>query len=153
MALPHDTASERVPGDSRRNAHCPVRWPVVISSAALLAGAVTLVLIHKAGVTFLVIFVSSTAILLLLIAESGHGLLAMTMQLVLANLPWLRSPRADPDPRRGAARIRPAHHRARFTLGAQTFVAGASGRITLPRFHRVMPRAGRSAGARRRRSK
>jgi hypothetical protein len=106
MALPHDPASERVLGGSRRNARCPARWPVVTSCGALLAGAVTLVVIHKAGVTFLVIFASSVAIMVLLMAESGHGLLAMTVQQVLARLRVLWFPLGRWDLRRIAARIR-----------------------------------------------
>jgi len=74
-------------------------------SAALLAGAVALVLAGKASATFLVIFASSTAILLLLIAESGHGLLAMTMQRGLAKLRESRS-QAQPGLRGAAARRR-----------------------------------------------
>jgi hypothetical protein len=92
MTLPHDPGTERQPGGSRRNAHCPVSWPILACSAALLTGAVALVLIHKAGATFLVIFVSSIAILLLVIAESGHGLLAITVQRGLAKLRELRAP-------------------------------------------------------------
>jgi hypothetical protein len=83
----------------------------------LLVGAVTLVLIHKAGITFPVIFVSSIAIVILLMGESGHGLLAMTAQHGVARLrkPW--SPLGHWDLRRVAARIR--HSRliaAEFTL-------------------------------------
>ena len=106
MALPHEPATERVPGGLRRNAHCPALWPVVASCAVLMAGAVTLVLIHKAGITFLVIFVSSVAILILLTGVSGHGLLAMTAQHGMARLrrPW--SPLGHWDLRRVGARIR-----------------------------------------------
>lgn len=101
-----EPAAERVPGGLRRTAHCPALWPVVASCAALLAGAVTLVLIHKAGITFLVIFVSSITIMILLMAESGHGLLAMTAQHGIPRLrkPW--SPLGPWDLRGVAARIR-----------------------------------------------
>ena len=149
MTLPHDPATGRRPGVARHHTRCPASWPILGCSSVLLAGAVALVLSGKASVTFLVTFVSSTAILLLLIVESGHGLLAMGIQRGLANLHTLRSPRAHPDPRRAAARIRPARIIVHgFTLGAQAFVAGVGGRITLPRFHRVMARASRSAAAR-----
>ena len=72
----------------------------------LLAGAVTLVLIHKAGVTFLVIFVSSLAVMVLLMAESGHGLLSTAVQHGPAKLrrPW--PPPGHWDLRRLAARMR-----------------------------------------------
>ena len=106
MTLPHDPAAERQPGVARHNARCPASGPILGCSAALLAGAVALVLAGKASVTFLVTFVSSTAILLLLIAESGHGLLAMTVQRGLAKLRELRSPRAQPGLRGAAARVR-----------------------------------------------
>jgi hypothetical protein len=106
MTLPHDPATERQQGASRQNAQCPASWPILGCSAALLAGAVALVLVDKASVTFLVTFVSSTAILLLLIAESGHGLLAMTMQRGLSQLRGLRPPRAQPDRRGAVARLR-----------------------------------------------
>ena len=106
MTLPHDPGTERQPGGSRQNAHCPVGWPILACSAALLTGAVALVLIHKAGATFLVIFVSSIAILLLVIAESGHGLLAITVQRGLAKLRELRFLPAHPDLRRAMARMR-----------------------------------------------
>ena len=85
MTLPHDPATGRQ-GAARHNTRCPASWPILGCSAALLAGAVALVLAGKASATFLVTFVSSTAILLLLIAESGHGLLAMTMQRGLSQL-------------------------------------------------------------------
>jgi hypothetical protein len=106
MTLPHDPAAEHLSGGSRRNAHCPAIWPVVTCSAALLAGAVTLVVVHKAGVAFLIIFVSSIAILLLLMAESGHGLLTMAGHHGLAKLRELGSPLGHPALRRTAARIR-----------------------------------------------
>jgi hypothetical protein len=106
MTLPQDRAAGRQPGGSRHKAPCPASWPILACSAALLAGAVALVLLHKAGVTFLVVFVSSTAIFLLLIAESGHGLLATTMRRGLAKLRELRSPLAHPDLRRAVARMR-----------------------------------------------
>jgi len=103
MTLPHDPATERQPGASRHEAQCPASWPILGCSAALLAGAVVLVLVDKASVTFLVTFVSSTVILLLLIAESGHGLLAMTVRRGLAKLRELRH-QAQPDPSGAAAR-------------------------------------------------
>ena len=106
MTLPHDPVPGRQPGGSGHNAQCPASWPILACSAALLAGAVALVLAGKASVTFLVTFVSCTAILLLLIAESGHGLLAMTAQRGLAKLRELRSPRAQPGLRGAAARAR-----------------------------------------------
>jgi hypothetical protein len=102
MTLPHDRAAGRQPGGSRHDAPCPASWPILACSAVLLAGAVALVLVHKAGVTFLVVFVSSTAIFLLVIAESGHGLLASG----LAKLRELRSALAHPDLRRAMARMR-----------------------------------------------
>ena len=102
MTLPHDPATGRQPGAARHNTRCPASWPILGCSAALLAGAVALVLTGKASATFLVTFVSSTAILLLLIAESGHGLLAMTVQRGLAHLSELRSQRARPGSRGGA---------------------------------------------------
>ena len=101
MTLPHGPAAERQPGGSRHNPPCPASWPILGCSAALLAGAVALVLAGKATVTFRVTFVSSIAILLVLIAESGHGLLAMTVQHWLARL---REPRSQARPAlRGAA--------------------------------------------------
>lgn len=106
MTPPHDTATEHLPRDSGRNACCPAMWPVVACCAALLTGAVTLVVVHKAGVTFLIIFVSSTAVLFLLVVESGHGLLAMAGHHALAKLRELRSPVGQSDLRRVPARIR-----------------------------------------------
>jgi hypothetical protein len=106
MTLPDDPAAGRQPARSRHKARCPASWPILAASAALLAGDVALVLVHKAGVTFLVIFVSSTAILVLVIAESGHGLLAMTVRRGLAKLRELRSPLARPDLWRAVARMR-----------------------------------------------
>ena len=104
MTLPHNPVTERQPKAGRHNTGCPASWPILGCSAALLAGAIALVLVDKASVAFLVTFVSSTAILLLLIAESGHGRLAMTVQHGLAQLRELRSPRAHPDLRGAAAR-------------------------------------------------
>ena len=105
MTLPHNPVTGRQPGGSGHNARCPASWPILGCSAALLAEAVVLVLGGKASVTFLVTFVSCTAILLLLIAESGHGLLAMTVQRGLAKLRGFRS-QAEPDRRGAAARTR-----------------------------------------------
>ena len=104
MTLPHNPVTERQPKAGRHHTGCPASWPILGCSAALLAGAIALVLVDKASVAFLVTFISSTAILLLLIAESGHGRLAMTVQHGLAQLRELRSPRAHPDLRGAAAR-------------------------------------------------
>jgi hypothetical protein len=67
---------------------------------------VTLVLVHKAGITFLVLFFSSTAIMVLLMAESGHGLLAIAVQHGAAKLRLLRSAVNRPALRRVVAGIR-----------------------------------------------
>ena len=96
MTPPPGPVTEHQPGGSRQNARCPVGGPILAASATLLTGAIVLVLAHKASVTFLVIFVFANAILLLLIAGSGHGLLTMTMQRGLAKLRELRSPPAHP---------------------------------------------------------
>jgi hypothetical protein len=48
-------------------------WPVVAACIPMLAGAATLVLTHRAGVTFLILFTSCTAIMALLMAGNGHA--------------------------------------------------------------------------------
>ena len=106
MTLPHNPVTERQPKAGRHNTGCPASWPILGCSAALLAGAIALVLVDKASVAFLVTFVSSTAILFLLIAESGHGLLALTVRRGLAHLHELRSPRTEQGLRGAAARRR-----------------------------------------------
>jgi len=106
MTLPHDPATGRRPGVARHHTRCPASWPILGCSSVLLAGAVALVLSGKASVTFLVTFVASTAILFLLIAESGHGLLALTVRRGLAHLHELGSPRAQPGLRGAVARRR-----------------------------------------------
>lgn len=106
MISPHDPVAERPPGGARRNRHCPAAWPIAACCTPLLAGAVALVLMHKAGVTFLVLFFSSTAIMVLLMAESGHGLLTMAVQPGAAGLRLLRSAANRPALRRVVAGIR-----------------------------------------------
>lgn len=106
MISPHDPLVERPPGGARRNGSCPAVWPVAACCAPLLAGAVTLVLVHKAGVTFLVLFFSSTAVMVVLMAESGHGLLAMAVHPGAAVLRMLRSAVNRPALRRIVAGIR-----------------------------------------------
>lgn len=91
MISPHDPVAERPPGSARRNGYCPAVWPIAACCAPLLAIAVTLVLVHKAGVTFLILFFSSTAVMVLLMAESGHGLLTRTVQPGAAGLRMLWS--------------------------------------------------------------
>lgn len=106
MISPHGPLVERPPGGARRNGPCPAAWPVAACCAPLLAGAVTLVLVHKAGATFLVLFLTCTALMVVLMAESGHGLLAITVQLGAARLRRLRSAVNRPALRRVAAGIR-----------------------------------------------
>lgn len=106
MVSPHDPVAERPPADAERNGRCPVVWPVLACCAALLAIAVTLVLMHKAGITFLILFLSSTAVTVLLMAESGHGLLTMTIQPGAAGLRMLKSAVNRPALRHVVAGIR-----------------------------------------------
>lgn len=106
MISPRDPVPERPPGGARRNGRCPAAWPIAACCTPLLAGAVLLVLVHKAGVTFLVLFFSSTALMVLLMAESGHGLLAMAVQPGAAGLRILKSAVNRPPLRRVVARIR-----------------------------------------------
>lgn len=103
---PHGPVPERPPRGARRNGHCPAAWPIAACCAPLLAGAVLLVLLHKAGITFLVLFFSSTALMVLLMAESGHGLLAMAVHPGAAVLRMLRSAVNRPALRRIVAGIR-----------------------------------------------
>jgi hypothetical protein len=74
--------------------------PVAACCAPLLAGAVTLVLMRKAGVSFLVLFISSMAVMVLLVAESGHGLLAWAVRHGSARSRLLWSAVSHPDLRR-----------------------------------------------------
>lgn len=106
LKSPHDPVPERPPGGARRNGHCPAAWPIAACCTPLLAGAVMLVLMDKAGITFLVLFVSSLALMVLLMAESGHGLLAKAVQPGAAGLRILKSAVNRPPLRRVAARIR-----------------------------------------------
>lgn len=132
----HDTAARsgnrRQPGGSGHNERCPASWPILGCSAALLAGAVVLVLAGEASVAFLVTFVSCTAILLLLVAESGHGLLAMTVRRGLAKLREPRPLRAQPGLHGAAADPPSAGHRARARADSAPYLtepvlAAASG--------------------------
>ena len=106
MISPHGPLVERPAGGARRNWPCPAAWPVAACCALLLAGAVTLVLVHKAGAIFLILFLSCTAILVVLMAESGHGLLTITVRRGAARLRMLRSAVNRPALRRVAAGIR-----------------------------------------------
>lgn len=108
MVSPHDPVAERPPGGSRSNGRCPVVWPVAACCAPLLALAVTLVLVHDAGVTFLVLFFSSTALMVLLMAESGHGLLVRAVQHGVAGLRILKSASKRPDLRELVSGMRQA---------------------------------------------
>lgn len=119
MIPPHEPVATGLPEDSPRSRHCPAGWPVAACCAPLLVGAVALVLVHKAGLTFLVLFLSSTALMVLLMAEGGHGLLSMTVQHG-SKLRVPGSPLARPalrrrcggdrpsDPARGRVRAEPA---------------------------------------------
>lgn len=106
MGPPNNPVAERPPGGAGRNGRCPVVLPVVACCAALLAIAMALVLMHKAGITFLILFLSSTAVMVVLMAESGHGLLTRTVQPGAAGLRMLKSAVNRGALRRVAAGIR-----------------------------------------------
>ena len=92
MTPPHDPAAERLPGASRRHAHCPAARLIAAACTPMLAGAVTLFLAREAGVTFLVLFVSSTAVMVLLMVGTGHGPLPETAQHGLAKRRAAKTP-------------------------------------------------------------
>lgn len=69
----HDRAARHLPQQPGRSAPRGTGWPIVASCALLLAGAVTLVLMHQAGVTFLILFSSCTLVTSLAIARPGRG--------------------------------------------------------------------------------
>jgi hypothetical protein len=108
MVSPRDPVAERPLGGPRRNGHCPVAGPVAACCAPLLAGAVALVLVDKAKVTFLVLFSSSTAVMVVLMAESGHGLVVMAVRHGAAGWRMLRSALTLPELRRVVAGMRQA---------------------------------------------
>ena len=68
MAQPHDPGARHPPpdpanGDPRGNG-----WPIAACCLPMLAGAVGLVLAHRAGVAFLVLFASCAALVTLVMA-------------------------------------------------------------------------------------
>lgn len=86
MTPPHDLAAGDGPGESRRGGRRAAGWAVAVSCVPLLAGAVTLVAAHKAGVAFLILFAASTVLMAALMAAAGHGRPAGTTQQGLAKL-------------------------------------------------------------------
>lgn len=46
-------------------------WPIAAACLPMLAGAVALVLVHRAGLVFLILFASCTALLALMMAGIG----------------------------------------------------------------------------------
>ena len=48
-------------------------WPIAATCIPMLAGAIVLVLAHRAGATFLILFLSCMALMVLLMAWLGHS--------------------------------------------------------------------------------
>lgn len=69
---PQDLAPPHPPPDRRKRDRGGNGWPVAACCIPLLAGAVMLVLAHRGGVTFLILFASCTALNALLMAAVGH---------------------------------------------------------------------------------
>ena len=68
MAQPLDPDARHPPPDPANGDHSGNGWPIAACCLPMLAGAVGLVLAHRAGVAFLILFASSTALVALVMA-------------------------------------------------------------------------------------
>lgn len=72
MTPPQDLGARHPPPGRRKDDRGGNGWPVAAGCIPTLAGAVALVLAHRGGVTFLILFASCTALNALLMAGVGH---------------------------------------------------------------------------------
>jgi hypothetical protein len=68
MAQRHDPGARLPPPDPASGEHGGNGWPIAACCFPMLAGAVALVLAHRAGVTFLILFAACTALVALVMA-------------------------------------------------------------------------------------
>jgi len=68
MAQPHDPDGRHPPPDPANGDHSGNGWPIAACCFPMLADAVALVLAHRAGVAFLILFASCTALVALVMA-------------------------------------------------------------------------------------
>ncbi len=68
MAQPHPRGARHPPPDPSNGDHRGNGWPIAACRIPMLAVAVALVLAHRAGVAFLILFASCTALLALVMA-------------------------------------------------------------------------------------
>ena len=71
MPQTQNRSSRHLAGGRRHGDHGGNFWPIAASCLPLLAGAATLVLIHRATVLFLIMFAGCTALLALAMAAIG----------------------------------------------------------------------------------
>jgi uncharacterized membrane protein YwaF len=69
MAQPPPQGPRRPPPDPSNGDHRGNGWPIAACCIPMLAGAVALVLAHRAGVVFLILFASCTALVALVMAD------------------------------------------------------------------------------------
>jgi hypothetical protein len=68
MAQPHDPDAWHPPPGPANGDQSGSGWPIAARCLPILAGAVGLVLAHRAGVVFLILFASCTALVALVMA-------------------------------------------------------------------------------------
>ena len=71
MAPLHTLAAWHLWPKRRAGDHGGNCWRVAASCLPMLAGAVTLVIMHRAGTVFFILFVSCTLLLVLLVSSTG----------------------------------------------------------------------------------
>jgi anti-sigma-K factor RskA len=71
MAPLHNLGAWRLAPKRRSSDHGGNGWRVAVSCIPMLAGAVALVVVHRAGVPFVVLFASCTLLLIVLVRSTG----------------------------------------------------------------------------------
>jgi Flp pilus assembly protein TadB len=71
MAPLHNLGAWRLSPKRRSSDHGGNGWRVALSCIPMLAGAVILVVIHRTGVAFFVLFASCTLLLILLVSSTS----------------------------------------------------------------------------------
>lgn len=71
MAPLHGLGAWHLSPKRRPGGHGGNGWRAAASCIPMLAGAVTLVVVHRAGVVFFVLFASCTLLLVLLVSSAG----------------------------------------------------------------------------------